>query len=90
MTIGEFVNEELQNYFSFKGKKHEKTIPYPQRNCLSERGNGTCLAMARKILIEAHLPLTCWLLLQHIFTVLYQAKQNLIKYLWRYGLDENL
>ncbi|EPZ35576.1 Integrase, catalytic core domain-containing protein [Rozella allomycis CSF55] len=58
---GEFVDGDLQKYFTEKGIKHYLTDKYtPEMNGTAERKNGLLMAAARCLLRQAGLPDTFW------------------------------
>ncbi|UYV73081.1 hypothetical protein LAZ67_10001761 [Cordylochernes scorpioides] len=58
---GEFINEDLNQFLTEKGFKHELTTPYsPRSNWIAERANRTILNKVRTMLLDANLPLKLW------------------------------
>ncbi len=57
----EYINEVLSRFFSEKGIKHEKTVPYtPQQNGKAERLNRTLMEKVRAMLADSSLPKALW------------------------------
>ncbi|UYV78056.1 hypothetical protein LAZ67_15003332 [Cordylochernes scorpioides] len=58
---GEFINEDLNQFLTEKGIKHELTTPYsPRSNGIAERANRTILDKVSTMLLDANLPLKLW------------------------------
>lgn len=58
---GEYLAEELDDYFKSKGVLHEKTAPYTaQQNGKAERLNRTLMDRVRAELIDSGLPNSLW------------------------------
>jgi transposase InsO family protein len=58
---GEFLNANLNQYFSTQGIVHQLTAPYtPEQNGVAERYNRTLVETARTFLLSSSLPSTLW------------------------------
>lgn len=58
---GEFVNHNMQHFFSSHGLIYQTTCPdTPQQNGVAERKNRTLLEIARALLFESHAPPSLW------------------------------
>ena len=57
----EYVNSELEAYFSSKGVLHNTTAPYtPEQNGVAERFNRTLMERVRAMLLDAQLEEEYW------------------------------
>lgn len=58
---GEYVNAELEGFFTERGIIHQKTMAYtPQQNGKAERLNRTLMERTRSMLFDAYLPEDLW------------------------------
>ena len=58
---GEYMNNEIMNFFKEEGIKHERTVPYtPQQNGVAERKNRTLVEMTRCMLFDSKMEKKYW------------------------------
>lgn len=58
---GEFISDDLRDYFKEKGINHQKTVAYtPEQNGRAERLNRTLMEKTRAMMLDSNLPPRFW------------------------------
>lgn len=58
---GEFISDDLRDYFTEKGINHQKTMAYtPEQNGRAERLNRTLMEKTRAMMLDSDLPTRFW------------------------------